>query len=338
VKKFVVITSIYSPTEAVRRFAEQADWQTIVVADRKTPEPWACEGVRFVSVAEQESIGFRIAPLLPWNHYARKMLGYLIAIREGAELIVDSDDDNIPGSRWAFPAFSGDYRLSPAELGFVNVYRSFTDQLIWPRGFPLERVRDPAAKIPEEQLLKSPVRVGVWQGLVDGDPDVDAVYRMIVGADCRFEKRDPIVLNRGTVSPFNSQNTVFTRAMFPLLFLPATVSFRFTDILRGLAAQPIMWAVDHFLGVAASDVIQRRNPHDLLQDFAQEVPCFLEAANVVRIVGAAVVPGDAVHENLGRAYRALREADLVSGPDSDLLDAWIEDLQALEASGTRESP
>ena len=37
------------------------------------------------------------------------------------------------------------------------------------------------------------------------------------------------MLGSGTISPFNSQNTLFTRAVFPLLYLPTYVTFRFTD-------------------------------------------------------------------------------------------------------------
>lgn len=36
--KYIVITSIHYPTEAVRRFSEIEDWQVVVVADLKTPK------------------------------------------------------------------------------------------------------------------------------------------------------------------------------------------------------------------------------------------------------------------------------------------------------------
>ena len=37
---------------------------------------------------------YKIVSLLPWNHYARKMLGYLKAMEAGASILVDTDDDN----------------------------------------------------------------------------------------------------------------------------------------------------------------------------------------------------------------------------------------------------
>ena len=36
-KKFIVTTTINSPTEATKRFAEMEDWTLVVVGDTKTP-------------------------------------------------------------------------------------------------------------------------------------------------------------------------------------------------------------------------------------------------------------------------------------------------------------
>jgi len=37
-RKFVVITSINYPTEAIKKFSTTKDWQVILVADLKTPK------------------------------------------------------------------------------------------------------------------------------------------------------------------------------------------------------------------------------------------------------------------------------------------------------------
>ena len=41
-------------------------------------------------------------------------------------------------------------------------------------------------------------------------------------------------------SPFNSQNTIWFKAIFPLLYLPVTCNMRCTDIWRGLIALNIL--------------------------------------------------------------------------------------------------
>ncbi|HXE52025.1 MAG TPA: STELLO glycosyltransferase family protein [Tepidisphaeraceae bacterium] len=296
----------------------------IVVGDRKTPVNWACPGVTFISDHEQEKDRGRLARALPWNHYSRKMLGYACAIGAGASIIVDADDDNLPKPGWGFPPFDGTFDATADELGFVNVYSLFTDQRIWPRGFPLRRVNDPAGKLTRQQLTPAACRVGIWQALADGDPDVDAIYRLTDNQPCTFNPADPLVLGRGTLTPFNSQNTAFRKELFPLLYLPVTVSFRFTDILRSLVAQPVAWLAGFRVGITSATVVQERNPHDYLKDFESEIPCYVHTERVAQIVQATVSPHQHVVENLTAAYSELVNAGIVLPTEMDVLKAWID--------------
>jgi hypothetical protein len=326
-KKAIVITSIAHPTEAVKKLARQPSWTLFVVGDRKSPRDWHHPEVTYLSAAAQEKMDFRVTPLLPWNHYARKMLGYLSAIASGATLLVDIDDDNIPKPDWDVPPFDGPYHTTAVDQGFVNIYTWFSDQFIWPRGFPLNRIRDEQTLVKPSGLTTRSARIGVWQGLADQDPDVDAIYRLTANRSCWFKEREPVALARGTVCPFNSQNTAFTEPLFALLYLPAHVPFRFTDILRGLVAQPILWAAGYQLGFTRATVIQERNPHDLLKDFESEIPCYLWAERIVEIVSGVVTSRMSVADNLRSAYGALRRQDMVTAAELDLLEAWLRDLQ-----------
>jgi hypothetical protein len=327
-----VITSIFPPTEAVRAFAGMAGHRLIVVGDRKTPEPWSCAGVEYMSVADQESAAHSLARLLPYDHYCRKMLGYLRAIELGAEVIVDTDDDNIPKADWRFPAFDGEFDRVPGGRGFVNAYRLFTDQRIWPRGLPLDRIL--ADDEPAAGMMRGPSRVGVWQGLADGDPDVDAIYRLTSDVPCTFRRRDPVVLGAGTLSPYNSQNTATRRELFPLLYMPVFVTFRFTDILRGLVAQPIMAGMGFELGFVDATVVQRRNPHDYMKDFVSEIPMYQHSARVADLVGASVSPGMAIGDALVTAYAALLRAGIVRAEELPAVEAWIRDCESLSPRGS----
>lgn len=325
--KTIVITTIFPPTPSIRKWAEMPGWSVIAVGDRKTPENWHCPPVLYLSPTGQEKMRFRIARKLPWNHYARKLMGYLAAMEQGADMILDTDDDNLPKHDWAFPEFTGTFTRTEADKGFVNIYSGFTRQHIWPRGFPLNRVCDPSARLLPESLSPASVRVGVWQGLADGDPDVDAVYRMTVNLPCYFDDRPPIVLNVGTVSPFNSQNTVFVRSVFPLLYLPAMVTFRTTDIIRSLVAQPILWSAGLVLGFTRATVVQNRNDHQYLSDFESEIPCYLHAEKILDTVVGAVSSRVSIENNLVNAYNALIGRHLIPRAEMDLLSAWIADVQ-----------
>lgn len=325
---FVVITSIFPPTAAVQTFAGRAGDRLIVVGDRKTPPGWNLPPAEYLSPKAQIESGGALAARLPWNHYCRKMLGYLRAVRRGADVIYDTDDDNAPKSEWTIPPFDGTFQRTADGLGFVNVYRSFVDAPIWPRGFPLRSIRDPKTILTPADISDTPSTVGVWQHLADGDPDVDAIYRLVDGAPCIFRDRPPLVLGTGTVCPFNSQATAFRRPLFPLLYLPASVTFRFTDILRGLVAQPIMWAAGYHLGFTTANVVQERNAHDYLHDFESEIPVYLHADVIPGLVGAAIRPGVSVGGNLLAAYEALHQAGLVDTDEPARVEAWLEDLDA----------
>jgi hypothetical protein len=323
-KKTIVITSIFPPTEAVRAFAQLPGHSVVVVGDKKTPSGWACEGVEFLSVEDQEKSPHTLARHLPFHHYCRKMLGYLHAIESGADVIIDTDDDNIPKPGWAFPGFDGTFDRVPGGRGFVNIYQLFTPQSIWPRGLPLDLIRTKFDL--EKNITPANCCVGIWQGLADEDPDVDAIYRLTNDTPCYFEERAPVVLETGTLCPFNSQNTATRRELFPLLYMPVFVTFRFTDILRGLVAQPIMAAKGYQLGFTGATVVQKRNPHDYMKDFISEIPVYEHSSRVIDVVSKVVSPNQSIEGNLLTAYRELCSNGIVPEIELATLDAWLEDL------------
>jgi hypothetical protein len=319
--KFIVITSIFPPTEAIKKFAMLNDWKVVVVGDKKTVADWNYPGVTYLSPDGQQEVDNNISRLLPWNSYTRKNIGYLHAISQGAQVIYESDDDNIPLDNWANdPEFSADAELL-SGASFVNIYSYFTDKKVWPRGIPLSCVLD--AEVPKVSMTKN-LNVGVWQFLADEDPDVDAIYRLTNNTPIYFDWRAPLALDKDTCCPFNSQNTYFRKEVFPLLYLPSTVTFRFTDILRGLVAQPIMWAAGYHLAFAGATVLQKRNPHDYLKDFESEIPCYLLAEKVVQISMRTVSTGKSIPENLLSVYRTLSDNGIVSEKELEILSCWLD--------------
>ena len=220
--------------------------------------------------------------------------------------------------------------MTEAGRGFINIYQAFTKQFIWPRGLPLDRILHPDSfpAIAKEGVAK----IGVWQGLADGDPDVDAIYRLTNNRPCNFEERPPLVLDEGTLCPFNSQNTAFCKEAFPLLYLPALVTFRYTDILRGLIAQPILWAAGYRLGFTKATVVQERNPHNYVKDFESEVPCYLYPDRVMATVRAAVSAKNSIAENLKCSYEQLISVGLVPPGELKLLEAWLHDLEIAQTA------
>ncbi len=322
-----VITSIQYPTEAVIAFADSAENNVIVVGDKKSPDNWNCRNVEYISVEKQEALNYALVKCLPYNHYSRKMIGYLEAIKMGADVIAETDDDNYPHDGWSFPAFEAEYDTLPGNKGYVNIYELYTSQKIWPRGLPLRYVN--RQTIDKHEISPQKIKVGIWQGLADGEPDVDAIYRLTNDRPCYFENEQSYVLGRNTITPYNSQNTATRNDLFPLLYLPAFVNFRFTDILRGLIAQPIMWLYDYHLGYTGATVTQKRNAHDFFEDFQSEVPMYLQTERAVALVQACIKKETSIENNMLEAYRALHRERIVCAEEIKTVEAWLTDCQRL---------
>lgn len=322
--RFVIITTIFAPTSAVKKFSELDAVRVIVVGDKKSPPSYNAEGVSFLSWTEQETLDWNLVKVLPFNHYCRKMIGYLEAIKQGAEVIVDTDDDNVPDDHWAIPDFTGSYRTLPENSGFINIYELYTSKKIWPRGLPLRLIN--SQTIDASSLVECHQRIGIWQGLANGDPDVDAIYRLTNGELVEFSDFGNVVLSTGTISPFNSQNTAFRKELFPLLYLPSKVTFRFTDILRGIVAQPICWAAGYQIGFTNATVRQDRNPHDYMKDFESEIPMYLHTEKVFEIGNKVVKASASIADNLNNYYAALESAGIVVKEELKILDAWLADV------------
>ncbi len=323
--KFIVITSINNPTEAVDLFSRMSDYNLIVVGDKKTPVNWRHDNVIFLSLKEQLINWVEFGKALPYNHYCRKMLGYLEAIKRGANCIIDTDDDNIPKKDWSFPQFEGRFDSITENQGFINIYQLYTNDSVWPRGFPLRLIKT-NFKL-QSKIERNDLKVGVWQGLADLDPDVDAVYRLTNNKVCHFNKRPPVVLKKGTITPFNTQNTIIRKELFPLLYLPTSVEFRFTDILRGLIAQPIMWQSNYHLGYVHATVNQERNAHDFFEDFISEIPMYQQCEKVIELTQKALDPNKDITGNLVATYELLYASNIVKKEELQLLDIWLEQLK-----------
>jgi hypothetical protein len=86
---------------------------------------------------------YRITKKLPWNAYARKNVGYLYAIQHGAKIIYDIDDDNvIVGDSIVHHPEVTTTNVLNSSYHLVNPYGYFGKADIWPRGFPLEAIRN----------------------------------------------------------------------------------------------------------------------------------------------------------------------------------------------------
>jgi hypothetical protein len=214
----------------------------------------------------------------------------------------------------------------------VNVYRFFTDAHIWPRGLPLDQIQ--SAILAFEDLGQAEVDCPIQQGLSNENPDVDAIYRLTLPLPQSFRTDRRVALGANSWCPFNSQNTTWWRDASPLLYLPAYCSFRMTDIWRSFVAQRIAWANEWNILFHEPTVEQERNEHNLMRDFRDEVPGYLNNSAICEALSQLDIKSGVAHlgQNLRLCYEKLVSMDLVGEQELGLVDAWLDDLEQISAS------
>lgn len=221
--------------------------------------------------------------------------------RPGARVIYETDDDNeLIGDRTVDDYFLTDPRVALFGAGqsggialrqatpdmadctssdkvpgacAVNPYAFFGQPSVWPRGYPLNKIGSwPAIHSTQSGVAVFPA---VQQGLANGDPDVDAIFRLTrkrtdLPIQITFTDSEPVAIAPFVFTPFNSQNTLFHYSALWGLMIPRTTTFRVCDIWRGYWAQRLLWELPAQLSFHPPSVRQIRNPHDYILDYLDE--------------------------------------------------------------------
>ncbi|XP_072044525.1 uncharacterized protein [Amphiura filiformis] len=154
---WAVVTTINYPSNAVKNMASFPNWCLVIVADTKTPPESiylseiemtsnASKIIKYLSVKEQTILYPLLSEIIPLNSFGRKNIGYMYAIHHKAKLIWDFDDDNdgtvdLNDFKGLFPYVtvcnvSHDILLNPYP------YFGVTETRTWPRGFPLQYIKN----------------------------------------------------------------------------------------------------------------------------------------------------------------------------------------------------
>ena len=331
-----VITTVHAPTSASRFLADcmvKVGGRLYIAGDRKGPHAYDTPNTVFLDLETQLKGTSDLARILPTGHYCRKNMGYLRAMAEGATCIYETDDDNAPMDCWqprqeTLPEARAVASTAPH---WVNVYGYFSRECIWPRGLPLDEIRKPVPDV----CMENGLRAQVQQGLVNNSPDVDAIWRLVMDRPFDFAPGKSVYLHPGNWCPFNTQSTWWWPVAYPLLYVPGFCSFRMCDIWKSFVAQRCLWALG--LGVAfhAPEVVQERNPHDLMHDFHDEITGYDRNRELAeRLTEVSLAPGEGnVAENVRSCYAALVSAGFFPTREMELVDCWLADVKRIGQGG-----
>lgn len=313
-KKAIVTTTINSPTEALKKFAEIAtkdNWDLIIVGDKKTPdEDYAnfCDKYEcavYLDCAAQEKISQELSDLIGWNCIQRRNFGLIYAYNSGAEIIATVDDDNIPYERWGKNVVLGTERTVTLFNTKAEVFDPLSPTFphLWHRGYPIQILDNRNLSVPRQTKRTPLVQADMW----DGSPDVDAICRISLEPQVKFNSAMPH-LTGNVMGPFNSQNTFLHRDCFPDFFLFPHIG-RMDDI---WASYYLQAKHPDSVVYAKASVEQKRNPHDLVKDLDAELIGYHHSLDFVRWVngiaeGAKPVWPEFMPNDAIKAFEAYRK-------------------------------
>lgn len=322
-EKCVVITTINKPTETILKHINNKEYDVIIVGDNKTPDDYKHLNCIYLDVPSQKKLFPELSEVLPYNHYCRKNLGYLYAIKKGYSMIYETDDDNIPYDHFDnILQYNNLQMISEQNTPWINIFKYFTNHAhIWPRGFPLSLLKNQ----PNYVVQDTDKKPAIINGLVENDPDVDALFRIICNHQdsITWEKNKAILIDNSNVCVFNTQNTFWLNPeLFMCLLIPCSVSFRYCDILRGIINNIILKKTNNYMMYSSPNVVQNRNEHNLISDFKSEYEMYIHNENILKFIENDTENIHSVKELLFVIYNNLLANHVITQKDIDILTKW----------------
>jgi len=279
-KKAIVTTTIQHPTKAIEMFDSLKDWILVVAGDLKTPKDFKLNNGIYISPKMQEKYNKTLSDAIGWNNHGRRNFGNLWAKDMNMDVVAIVDDDNIPLDHWGEDPLVGkdvEVNIYDTKLPAFDPIGATNYPHLWHRGFPLQLV----AKRDYSKQTRRKVRCDIQADFWNGDPDIDAVCRMIYAPECKFSN-DVFPLTSNKPSPFNSQNIFISKEVLPYYFVLPHISprGRMSDIWISYHIQSLGYRVVY----QKPSVYQDRNEHDLTIDMVDEYIGYEKCIDIVEAI------------------------------------------------------
>jgi hypothetical protein len=350
VKRALITTTIHTGLR-LGRWAQQLDRGDVIIiaGDQRSPhtelrelvgwlETEYCVRSIYLDPETQEQRFPRTSRAIPWNCVQRRNLALLEALTHGPDYVITVDDDNVPNDNaWVrhvdgIMAGTDDVTITvrSEQSGWWDPGRLNRPHSVF-RGFPIEwRHRLTGSQewdFKRDSLIDDRHPIGVFQSMILGDPDCDAVERIV---------RDPrvtaclgnVICERSTWAPFNSQATVWHKDIAPLMFMWPFVG-RYDDIWAAYTARAIMDPLGRYVRYGYPLVHQDRNAHSVLTDLRMELLGMehtLDVARALRAESAHVTVDERPIDALAAMYAVIRSLRFLPPELNVALDAWLADL------------
>ncbi len=271
------------------RLAKESKFNEVtffISGDLKTPvfdtKKFTCP-VQYISVEEQKK--YACSEAIGWNKIMRRNIALLRAMEYKPDYILMIDDDNLPEDDY----FDSWYNVitKPVTHAAMPVgkqqgssvwhnYLRTSDAKIdmHPRGFPVLFKYLNTIAIDKVAPIE-PSKIGVFQGISLGDADIDAMTRIVYPDKISSVKEKNYCL-RDVWSPYNTQNTLFSKELFPLAFVWPHCG-RYDDIYSSYVWQQFLFNNGMYAHVGDAVNFQDRGKRNNVKDLANEVEGYINA-------------------------------------------------------------
>lgn len=319
----------------------------VVAGDVQTP-PETRDFVRdlggtYLGVSDELTLRWHSEMLIGTRSIQRRNLALLHAITLGCDVIVTIDDDNHPLDSGYLDDFIAGFTADVEYLTSTNTGWYNPGNLLYPRvthrGFPLGRRHDDVT-VTHNEAVDYVGDVGVVAGLCIGNPDVDALERIVNNPRVTDIQRvtpgmtHGVVLASETWAPFNTQNTAYSWDVAPLMQCLVGVG-RYDDIWMSYVARRVMDDFGYSVRYALPIAVQERNVHNLVTDLLAELHGYQYTESFAEALRCTVTPdkGETIVDFLERVYDGVR--DELPDRTNRANSAWISDVRSAVAEGTR---
>ncbi len=308
-----------------------ADVKFFVAGDEKSPHSAIITAQTGIGNYEYLMPGsqkkWKCSEVIGWSTLSRRNIAFLEALKWGADVIYSWDNDNLPADLDHFTHFerwwSSGINIA-SETGWFD-----PGSLLIPatrhRGFPHNK---PVSKM-ASPVIDAPI--GVAAGLVIGDPDIDAVTRMEHSADIgsvHILGSTGVIVDRGTWTVFNSQNTAVIRELIPAWFMMPGVG-RHDDIYASLIVQRVARERHLHVHFGPPFTYQERNQHDLIADLRKEIDGMENVQQLADLLDSLILPAKSVIEDVRIIYEQLRYCPFLPIESVDAALLWLEDVESV---------
>lgn len=323
----------YLPFDRLAKKSKFSEVVFVISGDKKTPgfdtKAFKCT-VEYLAPADQEK--YACSEPMGWNKIMRRNIALLRAIELKPDYILLIDDDNIPEADY----FDVWHKVITTPAKKIAVAKGKKTEPVWhnylrtsdakinmfPRGFPVV-FRNQNNVIIKESKPIQPEKIGVFQGISIGDADIDAMTRIVYPDPITKVKEKNYVL-QNVWSPYNTQNTLFSKELFPLAFVWPHCG-RYDDIYSSYVWQQFMFNKGMYAHIGDAINRQNRGLRNNLRDFSHEYEGYMNAHNVWKSI-STITSTDAV--SFLTKLSQITDNEIIAR-HGEFLTAYIKDLKRI---------